>query len=527
MKKHWLFHLNREKIESTEAGSALLVVVSIAAVLLLLGATTLYRVKTGLKQSGTQRASFQSLHAGEAGIAFVQNRLNALTMCNPWFTRDDSLAVVGIMHDTVVPMLNIYGAKRAFKVNHIQFIPQARPIRMSFISEGGIYDSVSGQLKAGGHRAVKVTLRMRTLADFARFTEGGTISYGSDANIKGRVHSGGNVTLTGPNITFNKLVTYVTTLSISSGVSPSTIVFRQGHEQNATNPMSLNHIHISTSETRPQCGSSLARTYQELAQGTVPNEGQGFAYTGSSPSTVLIPLDSVIISGSKVRMPWYNFDSTRANLIGTRIRTDSVALATFNGVVYADADVMVMGRLRGVSLSIASTDDILAVGNITCLGNETRVSDNRVTLGLISQDKFLVWGKTPTHTTIEAVIVAEGDAAASKGGFNGTYSNWEALGTSTSHPGTDSLGNAASNAVAANWQLRMVGGIITQAGGSAGPWASISAPAGVVTRVYDFDNDMLYSPPPKFLLVRAQSSGLPLWEVADWEEIPMSEMGTP
>jgi hypothetical protein len=504
-----------------QRGSVLPVVLGIATLLLIVASITLYRVKAGMRQSGTQRISIQALHSGEAGVAFVQNRLNNLVMCNPWFTREDSLNVVNSLRDTLVTLPSIYGKNRAFRVNRIEFVPQARPIRLRFTSEGGAYDSATHGLASQNRRAVRVTLRMRTLADFARFSEGGTVSYGADANVRGRVHSGGTIALNGDPITFHKLVTYATSLTIGSGVNAAAITFRQGHERNSTNPMSLNHIHISTAETRPACGSSTAKTYQELAQGTVSNEGRGFSYTGASPTSVMIPLDSVTVSGGYVRMRWYNFDSTKTNLLGARIRVDSVAQAQFNGVIYANADVLVRGNLRGLSLTIAGTDDIIAVGNIQCLGNETIVPDNRVTLGLISQDKFFIWGKTPTRTTVEAVIVAENDAISAKGGFETSTSNWEALGTTTSHPGIDSLGNASSNALARNWQLRMVGGIITEGGGSAGPWTNISAP-GVITRVYDFDNDMLYSPPPKFLLVRAQSSGLSLWEVADWAEVPAS-----
>lgn len=505
-----------------QRGSVLAVVLGVGTLLVIIASITLYRVKAGLSQSGAQRTSFQSLHAGEAGVAFVQNRLNNLVMCNPWFTREDSLNVVNSLRDTVVVLPSLYGKKRAFRVSQIEFVPQARPIRLRFTSEGGAYDSTGNRLASKSRRAVRVTLRMRTLADFARFAEGGTVSYGADANIRGRVHSGGSIALNGDPITFHKLVTYATSLSIGNDVNAAAITFRQGHQRNTTNPMSLNHIHISTAETRPACGSSTAKTYQELAQGAVAHEGRGFSYTGSSPTSVMIPLDSITVSGGFVRMRWYHFDSTKTNLLGTRIRTDSVPQAQFNGVIYANADVMVRGTLRGVSLTLAGTDDMIAVGNIVCLGNETIAPDNRVTLGLISQDKFFIWGKTPTRTSVEAVIVAENDAISTKGGFESSTTNWEALGTTSSHPGIDSLGNASSNALARNWQLRMVGGIISEGGGSAGPWTNISAP-GVVTRVYDFDNDMLYSPPPKFLLVRAQSSGLPLWEVADWSEVAVSQ----
>lgn len=507
---------------SIQRGSVLPVVLGIGILLVTIASVTLYQVKSGLSQSGSQRTSFQALHAGEAGVAFVQNRLNNLVMCNPWFTREDSLNVVNSLHDTVIALPSIYGKKRAFRVSQIEFVPQARPIRLRFTAEGGAYDSAQNRLADGNRRAVRVTLRMRTLADFARFAEGGTVSYGADANIRGRVHSGGTIALNGDPITFHKLVTYATSLTIGSGVNASAITFRQGHQRNSSNPMSLNHIHISTAESRPACGSSTAKTYQELAQGLVAQEGRGFAYTSSSPTSVMIPLDSITVSGGFVRMRWYNFDSTKTHLLGARIRVDSVPQSQFNGVIYANADVMVRGTLRGVSLTIAGTDDMIVVGNVFCLGNETIAPDNRVTLGLISQDKFFIWGKTPTRTTVEAVIVTENDAISAKGGFESSTTNWEALGTTTSHPGVDSLGNASSNTLARNWQLRMVGGIISEGGGSAGPWTNISAP-GVVTRVYDFDTDMLYSPPPKFLLVRAQSSGLPLWEVADWSEVTASQ----
>lgn len=509
---------------AAQTGSVLLAVMAVGAAVMAVGAVTLLQLRHGLRQAGQARENLQSLHAAEAGVAFLSSRLNGMTLCNPWFTYQDSLNVVALLRDTLVKIPSRYGEEgheRAFRIRDIEVVEKARPIRVRYVSEGGILVPGTDSLDAGSSRAVVASLRMKTLADFARFVEGGGINYGAGANIQGKVHSGGSIGLNGDRITFNKKVTYATNLVYGSGVDPSTVVFKKGHERNGSNPMTLDHIHIHTGESRPVCGGVLARTYQELASGSVPHEGRGFAYP-SGAGTVLLVLDSVKVEGGRVRFPWYAPSGTSADRPGTLLRLDSLPLEQFNGVVYAGADISIRGTLRNLSLTVASLDDIVAMGDVICEGNEVS-GDNRVTLGLIAQDNFLIWENSPTRTRVEAVIVAEDDHYASKGGYNGSYSNWEALGTTSSHPGVDAEGHAAGNGPAANWVLHMVGGIITEGGGSSGPWGSKTTSTHD-SRIYDFDNDMFYSPPPKFLLVRARNSGIPLWEVDGWDEIHRSRL---
>ena len=69
-----------------------------------------------MRQAGAQRRDFQALHAAEAGVAFIQNRLNRLVLCNPWFTYNDSLAVMTMLRDTVIPLPNQYGESAGFRV---------------------------------------------------------------------------------------------------------------------------------------------------------------------------------------------------------------------------------------------------------------------------------------------------------------------------------------------------------------------------------------------------------------------------
>jgi hypothetical protein len=256
----------------------------------------------------------------------------------------------------------------------------------------------------------------------------------------------------------------------------------------------------------------------------VPNEGRGAWYSGPKDK-ILINLDEVMLSGNTVHIDFWEFDTLRANSRGPFLGRASIPRAKFNGVVGADGDVFVKGRLQNVSLTIVSTDDLAAVGDIVCSGTESG-SDRRVTLGLIAQEKFFIWWHTPTRIRIEAAVIAEDDLIVEKGyghHYIATLGSWIALGTRTSHPGVDASGRPASNVGPANWHTTFSGGIISRRGGGFilfppefTMWDGLYGWPSGHSAAFNFDKDNSYSPPPRFPIPGGK--GVSRWAVIGVQE---------
>lgn len=500
-------------LRAHQGGMVLIAVLGAAVLLALVGGTTLWLLKAHLRQVGDQRKDFQALHAAEAGIVFFQNRLNSYNLCHPWLTHVDSVGITKLMGDVTIRLPSPYGEARGFRITNAQLLPNHFPPRVRFESVGGAI-LPDGKVDLAHGRPVICEMRMRTMADFIRFTETSTMAYGAGAVLEGRVYSGEDLIVNG-NIDFQRKVTYARDL-VFDGPDSAAVVFREGHER-TSNPYTLNHVHVYDAEPRETCGGGLPYTYEAAARGTLPYEGRGVAYSGAAKVLVL-PLEQVGISWGRVNVRVYALDTTRADLLGALVHAEAVPLPEFNGVVYLDAEVWVRGTLQARSLTVAATDDIVAARDVRCNGNETG-KDRRVTLGLIAQDKFFVWGQSPTRTTVEAAIMAEDDSLYAYGSYEDVAGiSWCALGStdsvSSTHPGVDASGAPADWAVPSNWILTMRGSIITRRGGSAGPW--VGTPGRV--RNYSFDTDNTYSPPPKFPIMRAKLPGVAMWEVTGWKE---------
>jgi hypothetical protein len=181
-----------------------------------------------------------------------------------------------------------------------------------------------------------------------------------------------------------------------------------------------------------------------------------------------------------------------------------VALNNFNGVIYVRGNAYVGGTLSKFSTTLASSGNIYATHNILCAGNDTLNSDLRVSLGFIATTDFRIWESSPTSITVEAAIIAR----------EGWYG---ADGTDATHVFTNLAGGVC---VASDtcWNLKLLGGFITKLGGSSGPWYAHGL-GGHSSRGYEYDDDNLYSPPPKFpALWGTGGAAVPLWEAVSWGE---------
>jgi hypothetical protein len=234
-----------------------------------------------------------------------------------------------------------------------------------------------------------------------------------------------------------------------------------------------------------------------LAQGAVADEGSGFLYVGPDP--IFIPLDEAQVAGGQARLAYYRYNDDRDSPRGAALGPWSVASASFNGILYSSRDVYLQGALTGFSLTLAGGNDIYITDNIACEGNETVNPDNRVTLGLIAKNLIRYWKHCPTSISVEATFVTP----------NRT---WQVDGNVATHPGRDLAGNPCNKTRSDCWYFRRQGGAICNLGSSVGIYGSYTP------RLYEFDPDVLYSPPPKFPALYGTLGPVNLWQLVSLGE---------
>jgi hypothetical protein len=496
-----------------QKGMVLFVVLMIGIVIVIIAAVTSWTLKNNLQAAGKQRKDFQSLHAAEAGIKYFQNQLNALNFCQPWFGYDDSVAVARMLKSVTITLPSPYDSPRGFRIQNAAILPNIRPFGIRFESVGGNI-LPDGSLDLNHGRPIVCDIYMRTPAEFSLFNETGDVSVGATTTIQGRFFAGKDLYVASGAI-FEKLVSLVGTLFTSG--DPANISFKKGRENVAGNPYNLDNIHISMADPRSLCSGSLPRTYEELAKGTVPNEGIGFAYSGPKEK-ILVNLDEVTLTSGVVQVNLYEFDSTRSDGKGALAMRRNVAQAQFNGTLFVNGDVFLKGSLSGVSLTVVSTDDIFATDNILCSGTVAG-SDAPITLGIIAQSKFVIWSQSPSRQTIEASIIVEDDSLVELGLPNPFGGSWGPIGSFISHRGVDANGNPAPISDPANWVFNLRGGILSKAGGGfPTPGDSTKGWPPGNTRKYAFDPDNVFNPPPHFPMLNSATPGLSRWDISGWQE---------
>ena len=476
---------------SGQAGPLLLAVLVAGSLLMLVTLTSLRSVRNSAQVAGIQRQDFQDLHAAQAGIVYTQNRLNqAVTLCHGYFSKQDSLQVMAAMTPDVRVIPSPLGRTRAFRVDSFRVVP-GKPMRVRFRSTGGRWNGTT--FDTASTHILHATLRMSTLGDYAAFVENDFGTAGIGVVNRGRVHA--RTVQSNDNVIYEREVTYVDDYNFIGVSNPPNTIFKKGPPRKVNgNPFTLDRVYIDDASSS-KCN---AHTYKDLAQGLVSGEGRGFSYTGSEPA-IYVPLNKIERVGNVVRWTYYRLNENRANPPpqGGPLPTEGIPLSDFNGVIYSDKKIYMSGNLSEFSLTFASSTGIYITNNILCVGNEYLRPDNRVTLGLLTKDTIHYWFKCPTSIKVEATFVAQ---------------RWWVDGAAADHPGMDTLGISCSKSVANCWFFKRMGGAICKSASSIGPFGSY-------TRYYEFDPDMVYSPPPKFPSLYGQAGKVKRWELADLGEV--------
>jgi hypothetical protein len=236
----------------------------------------------------------------------------------------------------------------------------------------------------------------------------------------------------------------------------------------------------------------------------------------------------------------YNGNPVFNTVTGLHLRASQ-----FNGIVFFERDANVKGALTlgnkidGVSarnLTVFATRYIIVRGDIitghTGFDPVTRAanqSGDPANIGLVAESQIQIPVGVRRVLRIDAALLSR-------------TSNWAALGSQTTadHPSAapgpldldlDELIETPHNndpaagegwdeqTITVNtWVLNITGPIITNVGGSAGPWVGTPSPLGP-TRRYNYDMDMTEFPPPCFPVP------LNLYKDVSWTEI--FEVSTP
>ncbi len=314
----------------------------------------------------------------------------------------------------------------------------------------GVKDATQSKSR---YESVQGVLRVPSLAKYARYVEGNsTLTYTGGTMVDGEILVAGDVQLTGATVTFTRLVsTGGTILNQPNGK------YDFGFRENQTDIPTLSNVHINSRDNQMYDASKFPQTFQYYAENggislygndSDPNNPAWDRLNGGGTCQSTGPCDSlfmgcydtlsttrrspVVVAGSAVAIDLAKVQIVGGNLVmkvcpviydaggdglnyfvvGAPERTYTRPLVSFkdNAVIYFPGDIYLTGKLKGISITIASGDDVFLYGD--WIGPEkTEVDANSlpVTLGVVAQDRVYVHESSSRDLTIRAAILAEND----------------------------------------------------------------------------------------------------------------------
>jgi len=178
----------------------------------------------------------------------------------------------------------------------------------------------------GVRRRVEVGARYDTFLKYSRFVSAGSLSYAGGAKLSGEVYAGGNIYLNGRPVEFAKNISCTGSVrNKSNGVFGGSVF-------EGVSPIDLNlAVNINN--------------YRNLAQ-------QAGMYISST---------------SEIDLGLFDFSGPYVTYDGNPIKDaygNNIAVDDFNGIVFVEGDAKVKGTLRGKSLSVVASDDVVVMGDI-------------------------------------------------------------------------------------------------------------------------------------------------------------------
>lgn len=332
---------------------------------------------------------------------------------------------------------------------------------------------VQGSKKAGGslvYESVSGVLRVPSLARYARYVEGTSeLVYTAGTTVDGEILAAGGITLTGPTVTFTRLVSTGEVISNRTN-GRYDFGFREAQKDIPT----LNHVHINSWDNYLYSGAKYASTFQYYAEnggifvmgpdsdarnpswnrlnGTNACNGAKTGpcdtlFTGCYDTLSLARRSPVVVVGSAVSINLGEIRIVGSDVeikvcpviydaggdgkdyftLGTPNRTYRRPLASFknNAVLYFPGDVYLAGKLTALPVTIVSGDDVFLYGSFVGPEKTTvDANDMPITLGIVAQDRVYIHESSSKDFTLRAAVLAENDEIiydAAAGGANWNY----------------------------------------------------------------------------------------------------------
>lgn len=430
-----------------QRGATLAVVLGIGLVL----AITLYLIagRSGKSRIDTVKnmKATQDFYLADAGFNFIKtrvmelNRKGGVKSVDAFLSAQKGSGWQGIGFGTT--------EMGSFRLQEYKLTPIPLSVELSV---QGVKDPSKARTR---YESVQGVLRVPSLAKYARYVEGNsTLTYTGGSLVDGEILVAGDIRLTSATVGFTRLVS-------SGGVVQNRTNgrFDFGFRENQGDIPTLSHVHIDSRDNYLYNAAKYPQTFEYFAAnggislyGTDPVDpgnnpswsrlnGGGackssgpcdtlftgcydtLATTRRSPvvvvgSAVAIDLSKITVSGGNLVMKvspvvWdAGGDGLGYFVLGKPERTYTRPLDSFkeSAVIYFPGDIYLTGKLKGVSVTVASGDDVFLYGGF--VGPEkTEVDANSlpVTLGVVAQDRAYVHESSSRELTVRAAILAEND----------------------------------------------------------------------------------------------------------------------
>jgi len=395
------------KRRSTRRGHALLVSMILSGVALFATASYLKVVTREIPQQAKRIDRNRALEVSDAGIEhafwYIHDRLE--DDGRSWWLGECELFAAGLQEDDfeLVTPEGLLGTGETYEVDIDYLADSQSGLPTFWVQSTG---TVTRVLPRGGQMTTRKTMAVMTrpagFSDFARFVATGNLTYGAGAVLDGRVHTNGDLRVSGA--TLDRPILFRRQATVAGriiGRAPDEVFFYNGFKEGAK-PVPLPDVTSDFAQLAQQNG-----LYFDLAVGS-----------------------SLTIDLTTMNYP-----------------------AGFNGILYCNQDIRVFGK-PSRPITLVSGDDIRIMGDIL------PGDDDRHVVGLIAKDEIHIDQNTQSGLEINAALMA-------------ISRSWRALGSGS------------------KYDLTIRGSIVTNTGGSAGPYLAGQ-------RNYIYDRRLLFYQPPMY-----------------------------
>ena len=285
----------------SQEGAALFVVLAVGVVIALVLMVVMGRSGMNRKDSVKNMRPTREFYLADAGFNFIKTRV---TMVNREGGAEKVRAFLNAQRGAD------WQPDRLRRQRHGVLPPEG-------FQDGRVPLSVDMEVQGTGkpgaftsNESVSGVLRVPSLARYARYVEGNTeLIYTAGTTVDGEILAAGGITLTGPTVTFTRLVS---TGEVISNRTNGRYDF--GFRENQKDIPTLNHVHINSWDNHVYDGSKYSTTFEYFARnggifvwGRIPTRAirPGTASTPTGPAIPRRPAPATPCSpAATTPCPW-------------------------------------------------------------------------------------------------------------------------------------------------------------------------------------------------------------------------------